>query len=304
MFDAVGKTKCFLCSEIADVLPTQSQSAVTHLYCKNCGEYNITIQAELDLESCQNDIKYILSSQTFEKYYYEQEPLTILSEHINNAKDIPLLEKLFKLSKYLYHETKKIGLGSKIDGIGYSQFYCRNDDEFIQLLETLKSNNIIDIVKKRGTIADIRPYIYLPILLGNAMLVFEEGIDNIEDFKKAFMNTKNDRNQFNINFQGEKNQFNLATNDSKITASQNNFLDIAELNTLIENAVKSLPQNISDEKRKEITENLEFIKTEIQNSNPRKTIIKNTLSVLKATVATAGFLASLAKIAEFLGIKF
>jgi hypothetical protein len=50
----------------------------------------------------------------------------------------------------MYYETKKMGLGSKIEGINYSQFYCKNDDEFIQLLETLKSNNIIDIEKKEG----------------------------------------------------------------------------------------------------------------------------------------------------------
>jgi len=304
MFDTIGKTKCLLCSELANVLPNQSQSVVTHLYCKNCGEYNITMQAELDLESCKNDIKYILSSQIFEKYYYEQEPLTILTEHIKNAKDIPLLEKLFKLSKYLYHETKKKSLGSKIDDISCSQFYCRTDDEFIQLLETLKSINIINIVKKRGTIADIRPYIYSPIMTVNAMLAFDEGIANVEDFKKVFMNTKTDGNQIYLNIPEGKNQFNIATNGATINAIQNNSLDITELNTLIENAVKSLPQNISDEKREEATENLEFIKTEIQNSNPRKAIIKNTLLALKATVTTAGFFASLAKIFEFFGFKF
>jgi len=304
MFDTVGKTKCLLCSEIANVLPNLSQSVVTHLYCKNCGEYNITMQAELDLEACKNDIKYILSSQIFEKNYYEQKPLTILTEHIKNAKDIPLLEKLFKLSKYLYHETKQKGLGYKFDGISYTQFYCRTYNEFIQLMETLKSNNIIDIEKKRGPIADIRPYIYSPIMIGNAVLAFDDGIANVEDFKRVFMNTKNDGNQYTFNLQEGKNQLNFASNGSTITAIQNNSLDIAELNTLIENAIKSLPQNISEEKRKETTENLEFITTESQNPNPRKPIIKNTLLALKATVTTAGFLASLAKIFEFFGFKF
>lgn len=139
-------------------------------------------------------------------------------------------------------------------------------------------------------------------MLGNTLLAFEEGIETIEDFKKVFINTKNSENQFNITFQEGKNQLNLATDDARITAIQNNSLDITELNTLIENVVKSLPQNISDEKRNEVTENLEFIKTEIQNPNPRKTIIRNTLSALKAIATTTGFLASLAKIAEFLNL--
>jgi hypothetical protein len=149
MFDSMGEIKCFLCSEIAEKLP--HEGATSHVLCENCGEYIITLQAVRILElNHYDDIKYILSSQTFENYYYKQEPLTIKTEHIENAKDIPLLEKLYKLSSYLYHETKKTGIGSKIDDISYSQFYCRNDNEYNQLLETLKANNIIDIEKKEG----------------------------------------------------------------------------------------------------------------------------------------------------------
>jgi predicted transcriptional regulator len=117
---------------------------------------------------------------------------------------------------------------------------------------------------------------------------------------KVFMTTKNERNSYNFNINDGKNQFNLATDDAKISAVQNNSLAIAELNTLIENVIKSLPQNISDEQRNEVSENLAFIKTEIQSPNPRKTIIKNTLSVLKAIASTTAFLAALAKLVEFL----
>jgi hypothetical protein len=301
MYDPVGKMKCFLCSEEADRLPHQGLEH--HLYCKNCGEYKITIQAERVLEYTQEDIRYILSSQTFENYYYEDTPLTLLSEHIQNAKDISLWEKLYKLSKYLYHETKKKNLGTEIKGIKHLQFYCKNDIEYFQLLETLKSMNIIDF-KKIDNPGGVKstPIVYYghPKLLGPAMLTLEEGIDNIEDFKRIFMTTKKDGNQFTTSINGEKIQFNLATDNSKITAYQNNSLDIAELNTLIENIVKALPQNISDEKRNEVTENLEFIKTEIQSPNPRKTIIKTIFSALKGVATTAGFLASLAKLAEFL----
>jgi hypothetical protein len=295
---------CFLCSNTVDILP--HEGATKHLYCKNCGEYVITLQAEFALEHMNEDIRFILSSQTFEKYYYEQKPLTILIEHIHNAKNIPLLEKLFKLSKYLYRETKYNGLGTKIN-CSYSQFYCRNNDEYFKLLEKLKSNNIIEFEKydgpsgAKGTFSSMYDSLELS---SNAMLAFEEGIDNIEDFKRVFMPTKKDGIQITANISGDKNQVNLATDNAKITAIQNNSLDITELNTLIENVLKSLPQDISDEKRNEATENLEFIKTESQSSNPRLTIIKNTFPVLKAIASTTGFLAALAKLTEFFNFHF
>jgi hypothetical protein len=305
MFGSMGKIKCFLCSEISDKLP--HEGLTTHLFCKNCGEYVITLQAERVLELNQyDDIKYLLSSQTFENYYYEHKPLTIKAEHIENAKDLPLLEKLYKLSRYLYHETKERGLGSKIDN-SYLQFYCRNNDEYFKLLETLKSMNIIEFEKydsPSGSKGTFNSMYDSPKLLGNAMLAFEEGIDNIEDFKRVFMTTKIDGDQYNFNINDGKNQFNLAQNGGKITAIQNNSLDITELNTLIENIVKSLPQDIHNEKRNEVTENLEFIRAEAQSPNPRKTIIKNTLLALKAIVTTAGFLASLTKLAEFFNLNF
>jgi hypothetical protein len=67
MFGALGKIKCFLCSNMADRLP--HEGLTSHLICSICGEYIITVQAERVLELYQYDIKYILSSQTFEKYY-------------------------------------------------------------------------------------------------------------------------------------------------------------------------------------------------------------------------------------------
>jgi len=141
-------------------------------------------------------------------------------------------------------------------------------------------------------------------MIGNAMLAFDEGIANIEDFKRVFMNTRNNGNQFNFNLTEGKNQFNFASDDAKITAIQNNSLDINELNILLENVLNSLPQNIDNEKRSEVKENLAVIKSEIQSPSPRKIIIKNTLFALKAIASTAGFIASLAKIAEYFNIQF
>jgi hypothetical protein len=245
LIGAVCEIECFLCSKKSEVLPYQGASAITHIFCKHCGEYNITVQAELVLESMHEDIKYILSSQTFEKYYYEHEPLTIMSEHILNTKEITLLEQLYKLSRYLYYETKEKGLGAKIDGISYLQFYCRNNNEYFQLLETLKSMNIIEFEKFDGPSGAKGTYNSMydsPKLKGEAMLAFEEGINSKEKFKEVFMTSKKEGDTFY--FFGDKNQANLAKDNGKITANQYNSLDIAELNSLIANIINSLPHDI------------------------------------------------------------
>jgi len=303
---SVGKVNCYLCSKSADIFPQGEAIAMSHIHCPICGEYIITLQAIHVLESSTDDIKYILSSQTFEKYYYEKEPFTIKSEHILNAKDIPLLEKLYKLSKYLYNETKKRGIGSKIENISNSQFYCRNTSEYIFLLDTLKSMNIIDFdkIESPSGAKGSCNYLYMsPTMLSYAMIKFEVGIHDVENFKDVFMNTKSNENQVINIIKDGNNQINQAFNNSSITANQNNSIDIKELNNLIENILSSLPQDIDNKIRDEVKENLNVIQTEIQNSNPRKTtIIKNTLTALKGLVTTTGFLASIAKLAEF--IKF
>lgn len=298
MFGSVGKIDCYLCSKTADILPHGEAAAIARVHCKNCGEYKITIQAKRSLEQMYEDVKYILSSQTFEQFYYEQKPLTIESKHIINAKDLSILEKLFKISKYLYRETKYAGLGTSIE-ISCSRFYCRNNDECLNLLETLKSMNIIEFEKIGGN-GDNRVMIYPPKLLGKAMLAFEEGINNIDDFKKVFMTTNNNGNNINLNLQGDGNQLNIANDNAKITATQNNSIDIKELNTLIENILNSLPKDIDNKTRDEIKENLSIIQSEVQNPQPKKTIIKNSYNVLDGIAKATGFLASLAKLYEFI----
>ena len=92
-------------------------------------------------------------------------------------------EKIKKLSKYLYCETKKKGLGTEIQDIKYSQFYCRNNTEYFQLLETLKSTNVIDFKKFDGPNGSKGTHSTMygdPKLLGPAMLILEKDIDGIE----------------------------------------------------------------------------------------------------------------------------
>jgi len=299
MFISVGKVNCYLCSKTADIIPHAEAAAITRIHCQNCGEYVITAQAIHILELSSDDFKYILSSQTFEKFYYEQKPFTIKKEHIENAKDIPTSEKLYKLSNYIFQETKKRGLGTSIE-ISCSRFYCRNNDEYLNLLEILKSMQIIEFEKIGGTNRDNRVMIYPPKLLGKAMLAFEEGINSSDDFKKVFMKTNNNGNNINLKLQGDGNQLNFANDNANITATQNNSIDIKALNTLIENILNSLPQDIDNNTRNEIKENLSVIQSEVQNPNPKKTIIKNSYNVLDGIAKATGFLASLVKLYEFI----
>jgi len=300
---SVGKINCYLCSKIADILPHGEDAVITRVHCQNCGEYVITGQAILNLRNAPIDIKYILSSQTFENYYYEQKPLTIKTDHIQDAKDITFLEKLYKLSYYLYNETKIRGVGSKIDGISHSQFYCKNNDEYLYILETLKSMKIIDfekIINPSVTGGDCISYYRSPTMLSNAMINFESGINNIEDFRKVYMTTKDNGNPISLNFPNSNNQFNFNTGDGNFTAVQNNSIDIKELNTLLENIYNSLPEDTDNKVREEVKENLAIIQSEVQSPNRKNTIIKNSYNVLDGIAKTTGFLASLAKLYEFI----
>jgi molecular chaperone DnaK (HSP70) len=72
-----------------------------------------------------------------------------------------------------------------------------------------------------------------------------------------------------------------------------------EFQNLVDNLTKSLPKNISTEDKEEIEENINFIKSEIQNEKPRKSLLKNTFEALKKIGESIGVLANITQIADY-----
>lgn len=94
-------------------------------------------------------------------------------------------------------------------------------------------------------------------------------------------------------------QVNLAMNNARIKATQNNGIDMDELKTLIENVKKEAVNISSSDDLESVSESVEVIEHELTQENPRKSLIKTALKCLKAIKGTAEFGAATAALFQF-----
>jgi len=79
--------------------------------------------------------------------------------------------------------------------------------------------------------------------------------------------------------------------------------NLAELQTLIDRLLQSIPNNSPQETKEQVKESLEVIQTEVQSHAPRKDIIKTKLAELgNGIIKAVDFLVNLATLAKFLGM--
>lgn len=81
-------------------------------------------------------------------------------------------------------------------------------------------------------------------------------------------------------------QVNIAKDNSTINAIQNNGIDINQLDCLLQAIINSYPQEKSPEDKEAIEESVDVIKEELQNENPKKSLIKTALSSLEHIIPT------------------
>jgi len=98
-------------------------------------------------------------------------------------------------------------------------------------------------------------------------------------------------------------QVNLAQDHATINATQNNGVDQAELNRLIETITALMPDGILPDDKELICESVEVIQEELKKEYPKKSLVKMAISGLK-TVApkiagTVEFAASIASLVLF-----
>jgi hypothetical protein len=299
MIDDFSKVKCPFCSKQADLFARKG--ATHHIVCDNCGEYIITLPAERLLEANDfGDKLYLLSSQIFEKNYYENEVLTIGAKQIENLVDISFYDKVYRLARYIYMETKRIGPGQKIETIRPQSHYCRNTGEYIYMLDILQSSKIITYEKIGGENGDDRVMAMPPKLTGMAMLSFEEGIENLEDFKKVFMSSFSKHEGVNISVNSNSGSLiNVALQDSEINATQNNNPALSEVQNLLNDLLSKIPAELPNETREEIKDIGAAVKTEMQKPAPHKSVIKSMLFGLKALLKGTELAAAVVTILSF-----
>jgi hypothetical protein len=298
MIYELPRIQCPFCAKQSYLLATKGMTQ--HIICDNCGEYIITIPALRVLEMNDfKDILYLISSQTFEKNYYDKEVLTIGAEQIEHPVDISFHEKLYKLARYIYSETKKIGLGKKVEKIRPQSHYCRDAKEYIYLLDTLQALDIITYEKSGDRNGDDRIMAMPPKLEGPALLAFEEGIDNLDEFKKVFMSSIFSKDGVNINVNSASgSQFNIALQGSKIKATQNSNPSLSEINNLLDDLLSKIPEELSKEIKEQIKDSISVIKTELQNPAPNKGIIRTLLFGVKTLSNATQLAAAIATILE------
>lgn len=105
--------------------------------------------------------------------------------------------------------------------------------------------------------------------------------------------------KFMINVNGGVVQVNMANDKAIINATQNNGIDVSQLEDIISNIMKSIPNDLTQDEQEQITDSIKVIRDEIQTINPRKGFVKTALRGLQAINGTAQFGAAVATLVQF-----
>lgn len=294
------KIQCVLCSSPANQLATED--ATRHILCDKCGDYAITFPAErlFELNNYDN-VKYLLSSQSYENMIDEKGPFIIRAEQLEKPVELSLMEKLYKLSKYLWHKTKKHGIGNTDLHIIPSQAYCKDMDELSYLATILSKKNVINGGISKVSNGTFTAYGCSIHLSPEAILAYEEGLNNIDAFKEIFMGSNNNFGKISIGVENSTNtQIAFATQNAEIVANQNNNSTVKEIIRLLEELKSQIPSDLPVNTKDQVSESISAIKTEISNPKPNKNVINTLLFGLKGLVNTVGFAASVATILQYI----
>jgi hypothetical protein len=185
---------CILCGKEAEQI--EPKLAYYHYKCRFCGEYKITLQAATLIGNKEyNQSKYIISSIIFNNQINKNDVFTVTTDtlkEIYNTKETNVKNKIYRLSMYCYKITKDKGLGNEIEDIPNQCCYANDNNELFTLLDYLKEMQIITFTKDtQSSAAKILCSIISNIkLTTNAYILFDNGINSLEDFERLFMTDK------------------------------------------------------------------------------------------------------------------
>ena len=107
--------------------------------------------------------------------------------------------------------------------------------------------------------------------------------------------------KFTINVIGGTTQVNVANDSATFHATQSNGIDVSQMESIISDIMKYMPNNLTQEEQEQISDSVEVIRAEVQSASPRKGFIKTALKGLQAINGTAQFGAAIATLVEFVG---
>jgi hypothetical protein len=98
---------------------------------------------------------------------------------------------------------------------------------------------------------------------------------------------------------GNNSQVIYATDNAIIHATQNNGLNTQELENILTDLLQKIPANITEQEKEQIDESIDVIRTEMQNAQPKKSVLRTTISAIQAIKESAEFAAVIISLVEF-----
>ncbi len=214
-----------------------------------------------------------------------QSVLKIFLKYIDETEIIKDYISVCKRNGYdVEKEVKSVSLswGREVLDLGITQ-----EEEIFTVYSVLKyiDDKNIDIVelgrgytssnKYRDIVKEFNNRVTLVLIQYIAAYLTKIGIEMGYDEEEKYMITING---------GSGVQVNISKDNSTINAVQNNGINTEELDNLIKSIRESLNNDIPEEEKEMIEENIETIKQELSNNSPKKGLIKSCILGLKNVV--------------------
>lgn len=240
-------------------------------------------------ETDQAEIESMSLDKT-ERILYLYEELTNLAK-INN--DSLLLQCVINRQYYKFKQPIRGKLSKYIDLT--KEFEKKNNKKF--KIEDYSEDHYKKINKKNDLEKEITS-IGLDIKKLNKD--YEKTIHRIDERIRSSVMCQEKNNGTGIQIGKIGNlQINSPSDGSTVYASQY-YLDTNELQNLINNVRNQIPQNISPEEKEEINDCLDNIESEVEKTNPKKSILRFAKKILIGIKGTAEFGAAIAALINFI----
>lgn len=232
-----------------------------------------------------------MSLNKIEKILYLYKELIHLAEDTN---DSLLLECVINRHYYKFKQpirgklSKYIDLTKDYEKKNNKEFKINNFTE-----ENLKKINIKNYLEKEITTISIE--------IENINHEYEKVINKIDEMiRSSVMNqVKKDGTEIRID-KIDNLQVNKPSGGSVVYASQNLYMNTNQLQNLIEDVKKQIPQNISLEEKNSINDSLENIESELEKTNPKKSILRFAKNILTGIKGTTEFGAAITALISFI----